>query len=291
MSTRGLDAWTVGLAALLLVLLLPVALAAVRSLPSSFDSQFRRELRSTAPEPSTPVLTDADLAPLPAVVRAYVRYTGAVGKPRVTSFRLRFRGTMIATPGGSPMSFEAEQVSRVHPASRSFIMHARRFGVPFVAFHHYAGSTATMEVKVADLFRIIYARGPEMDQSETVTFFNDLCVFAPGALPFAPVTWEELAPDRVKATFENAGHRISAVLYFDRQQRLVNFHSDHRYQSSDGKTFHLYRWSTPLADYRDYGGIRIAARGDATWHMPEGELVYGRFDLVELRYNGVGEGP
>jgi hypothetical protein len=143
-------------------------------------------------------------------------------------------------------------------------------------------------VKVADLLQIVDARGPEMDQSETVTLLNDLCVYGPAQLPFAPIAWKELSPSSVEASFENAGHRVAAVLHFDTQGRLVNFHSDDRYQSADGKTYRLYRWSTPLSRYRDFGGVRVASYGEASWHMPDGDLVYGRFELLALEYNGGG---
>ena len=37
----------------------------------------------------------------------------------------------------------------------------------------------------ASLFGVVDARGTEMNQGETVTFFNDVCVLAPGTLVHA----------------------------------------------------------------------------------------------------------
>jgi hypothetical protein len=282
---------TIRLLALLsfVVLLVPAAAAVARRAPTSFESRFRREVGTPAPERSAPALvTEAELVRLPPAVRAYVRYTGAVGRPRVTSFRARFRGRLRAKPDGAFMPFEAEQENRFAPSSRLFLLRSRLFGIPFVALHRYVGSTATMEVSVAELIPIVDARGPEMNRSETVTLLNDICVFAPSNFVDPAVVFEELAPLTVKATFENAGQRVSAVLHFDDEGKLVNFHSDDRYQSADGKTYRLYRWSTPLSNYRDFGGVRVASHGEASWRMPDGELVYGIFDLVELRYNESG---
>lgn len=58
-----------------------------------------------------------------------------------------------------------------------------------------------------------------------------------------------------------------------------------RYMSADGKTFANHPWSTPVNDYREYGRVRVAAKGEAMWSLPEGHFVYGRFEIVELRYN------
>ena len=51
---------------------------------------------------------------------------------------------------------------------------------------------ATMRVKVASALTIVDAKGTEMDEAETVTLFNDLCVFAPGALIDRRIQWQEV---------------------------------------------------------------------------------------------------
>ena len=40
-----------------------------------------------------------------------------------------------------------------------------------------------------------------------------------------------------------------------------------------------------MRDYRDFGRVRLAARGEARWLLPEGEFTYGEFDLQEVAYN------
>jgi hypothetical protein len=55
-------------------------------------------------------------------------------------------------------------------------------------------------VKVASVVTMVDAKGPEMDEAETVTLFNDLCVFAPGALIGRGIRWQEIAPQTVGAS-------------------------------------------------------------------------------------------
>ena len=52
-------------------------------------------------------------------------------------------------------------------------------------------------------------------------------------------------------------------------------------------TFTPLRFSTPLRDYRDFDGVRLAAHGEARWSLPEGGFTYGEFDLVSVSYNVV----
>jgi hypothetical protein len=271
------------------VLAVPTLLAALEATPASFSSRFRHEVNarlSTGPEPR--LVQEADLAPLPPPVQAYLRFAGVVGKPRVENYHATFRGQIRSKPDGPWMSFTVEQQSFERPRARLFLLESSLLGLPFVAFHRYAEGIATMQVRAASLVTIVDARGQEMNQSETVTLLNDLCVLAPAALVDAGIRWETLDPQRVKAVFTNAGITVTGVLTFDDAGRLVHFYSDDRYQSADGKTYARYRWSTPLSDYRDFGGVRLAGYGEASWSMPGGELVYGRFHLTRVSYNRKG---
>jgi len=253
-------------------------------------SRFRREARAGLHgQGDSPLVREADLEHLPPPVAGYLRRAGVVGKPRVSNFHARFRGQIRAKPDGPWLDFRAEQWSFYRPRARLFLLDSSPLGLPFVAFHRYVGSAATMEVKAASLVTVVDARGPEMNQSETVTMLNDMCVLAPATLIEPDVHWEALGPQSVKATFSNAGNSISAVLLFNERSELVSFYSDDRYLSSDGKTYTLYRWSTPLSDYRDFDGVTLAALGKASWSMPAGDLEYGRFELVSIHYNVLSE--
>ena len=226
-----------------------------------------------------------DLAALPALVKTYVIKSGAIGKPRPTQFRARWTGRMKRGKNGGWMRVRVDQFNSFEdPTTRLFLMHASLAGIPFEAFHRYSDAIATMRVRLAALFDIVDARGPEMNQSETVTVFNDLCVLAPGALPFAPVTWTTIDARTVHATYSNRGQTISADLSFDASGDLVGFVSNDRYQSADGKTYTKFPWSTPLRDHRDFDGIRLPAHGDAVWKEPAGDFVYAEFDLESIDY-------
>ena len=166
-----------------IVALVGVALGFLSQGPSSFRAEYDREIaQGLGRAVATPLLTEADLAQLPTLVQRYIRLNGAVGQPRVQNFRARFHGQIRSGPSARWMSFTGEQYNFYDQPSRLFLMDASMFGVPFQVFHRFVGPSATMRVKVASVVTIVDAKGPEMDEAETVTLFNDLCVFAPGAL-------------------------------------------------------------------------------------------------------------
>lgn len=253
---------------------------------SSLRYRFRDDVRTALAHPcgNPAEVTEADLAPLPPVVRNYLRRAGVVGKPRVCNLRLEFRAEMRASPDAPWMSARALQYSFFAPRARFFFMHARRSVVPFDVFHRYADDSATMEVRVAGLFPVVRLSGDEMTKSETVTMLNDICVFAPAALVTPGLSWEDVGGGQVRVGFENAGHHVSAVLSFDAAGELVDFTSDDR-SMAEGDHMRRLPWRTPLGAYHDFDGFRLASRGDACWIDAGRTWTYGRFTLRRIAYN------
>ncbi len=295
-------------------ILVPLVISMLDMRASSLHSRYVRDVeeglaRVGHAAPATPI-TETELAPLPPLVQAYLRRAGVVGKPHVRSLHAVFRGQMRQGPDGAWMDMTADQYSFFDQPTRLFFMHATRSGVPIDAFHRYRGAHATFEVRIAGLYPIVDVAGPEMDQSETVTMFNDMCLLAPGALVDAPVAWQPVDATTVRGTYTNAGHTIHAELEFSPEGDLVGFVSRDRYQL-DGETVRLVPWSTPVSSYgefprvgefrrkvprigedadtrapgsAEFAGYHLWKRAEARWIDPAGEWAYARFELVELDY-------
>ncbi len=232
------------------------------------------------------VVADADLRALPEGMQRYLRYVGVVDRPRVRNLRARMHGRIRSGPEGRWMPFRAEQYNFYDEPARFFYLNASMRGVPVQGYHRYAGSEATMRVKAAGVVTVASAAGEAMSQAETVTLFNDMCLFAPATIVEADVRWDVLDARRVRATFTNAGHAIRADLAFDDADRLVNFWSDDRGElSADGRTLTPARWSTPVANYHVFGPVRLASHGEARYPRPTGEFAYLELEIDDVVYN------
>jgi hypothetical protein len=269
-----------------LVVLVPVLVAALAHAPWSFRAQFQRDVAAAlAADQAEPApVTEADLAHLPPIVAQYLRFAGVVGQPRVRNYHLELRGALRDGPDDPWMPVAVEQQSVVAPAERLFLVDAQRLGLPVSAYHRYVGPEASFAVSVASLFTVVDARGPEMDRSETVTLFNDMCLLAPATLIDPRISWEQLGPLSVRARFTNAGHTITATLSFAPSGALTNFVSDDRSRTIDGKQFERVRWSTPVTGWRLVDGHRLPD-AEAHWQLPTGEFAYGRLELLDVEYN------
>ncbi|MBL0172877.1 MAG: hypothetical protein IPP90_19660 [Gemmatimonadaceae bacterium] len=270
-----------------LLVLLPVLVVLADQRPGSLASRYHADVRAlldTAPTYERSHVTEADLAPLPPLVQGYLRRVGVVGWPHVWNFRASFSADFKMNQASPWMNASVEQYEFFNPSARLFFMTATRSGVPFDGYHRYVGNDAAFTVRVAGLVPMVDASGPVMTQSETVTLFNDMCILAPAALVDAPITWQTLDATHVRAEFRNAGYGIAAVLTFDAQGDLANFRSDDRHYF-DGKTDKLLPWLTPVSSYRDFGGMRLAAVGEAQWLEDGKAWTYGRFVLRHIEYN------
>lgn len=256
--------------------------------PLGFRAAYLREVRERLDGPVfPPPVTEADLMSLPEPLQRYLRVTGAVGQPRVHHFKATWKGRIRATAEDPWMAFTAEQYNFPGEPARFFFMEASRARLPVDVFHAYQGHSATMRVRLLSLVPLVDAKGPEMDQAETVTLLNDLCLLAPGALIDPAIRWEELDAGSVRARYTAGSNTISAVLHFNEAGELVDFVSDDRYAASaDGTHFTRQRWSTPVGGYRSFGPRRAATRGEGRWHTPEGEFVYIELELLDLEING-----
>ncbi len=255
-----------------------IAFGAIR-----FENSYKNDVDSamgTIPSNDEPI-TEKDLEPLPPIVQRYLKYVGVVGRPKVHNFRIVFEGEM-RDKGKDWFLFTSEQHNFIKAPTRLFFMKAKVKGVPTHGYHSYQNEDARMQIKLLSLFSVVDISGEELFAAETVTFFNDLCLFAPAALIDKRIEWEVIDDTSVKATYTNNATKISAILYFNDEGQLENFVSNDSIAVSEMKTF---PFSTPIKNYRDMNGCNLPTYGEAVWHYPEGQFSYGRFNIKSIQYN------
>ena len=228
-------------------------------------------------------ITEADLAGLPPPVQRYLRFAGVVGTPRVQGFRARLTGRIRSSATAPWMPFMAEQHNFYDPPRRYFWMEATRGGLPVDGLHAYGETDASMRIRLLSLVPVVDLGGSDMMRTETVTIFNDMCIFAPGSLLDPSIRWREIDELSVEATYTNGPHTICAVLVFDDSGALVNFRSDDRPAlAEDKKTMLPQRWSTPIRDYRTFGPYRLATRAEGRYAPTSGEYAYIEIEVREV---------
>lgn len=231
------------------------------------------------------LLTERDLEPLPPQIQRYLRYVGVVGHPRVSAFRVHFRGRIRSGPDAPWMEFTGQQQNFADSPARFFSMDATMHGLPVYGLHAYENEQARMQVKVLSLFSVVDAAGTDFTKTETVTLFNDMCIMAPATLVDPNIGWREVDAQHVVGTYTNGRFVIHATLSFDETGALVNFWSDDRPSlAADGTHFVAQRWSTPIGGFRSQGAFRLPSRGEGRYGEGANEYAYIQFDDLDVSY-------
>lgn len=233
----------------------------------------------------TAVLSENDIQQLPEQIKKYIRFVGAVGKPKVSHFKAEFIGEIREDAYSPWMPFTCIQFNFLKEPTRLFFMKAKMKGFPIGVFHKFRNGKATMDVRLFSLIDIQRLEGAEMNVSETVTFFNDMCVLAPASLIDNRIKWLGAEKNTVKASFTNKEITVTAVLYFDDRGALVNFISQDRYAGNTGKK---YAWATPLKNYQQFEGQQIMEIAETIYSYPDGDFIYGNFTLKSISCNPTG---
>ena len=233
----------------------------------------------------TSKLTESEIAFLPHSVKKYLRYTGAVGKPKVNNIKASFSGKIRKDKKSEWMKLNSEQHNFMAYPTRLFFLDAIKNYMPVAGFHCFKNGTAFMDIRLFSIFKEEYQSGNEMDISETLTFFNDMCVLAPATLIDSRIEWLELERNKVKATFTNNGIKVTATLYFNEKGELVNFVSEDRYSIGENSSITKHTWSTPLREYKTINNYKLASYTETIYTYPSGDFTYATFTLKNIEYN------
>jgi len=252
---------------------------------SGFYSEYQNDVKTGLQQAAyfqNSMMTESDIQQLPEPIKKYLRFTGSVGKPKVNNFKIEFNGKIRKDEKSEWMPFTCQQYNFMQTPTRLFFMKAVMKSLPVAGYHCFKNGVAFMDIRLFSIFKVQYMEGADMDLSETVTFFNDMCVVAPPTLIDKRITWLEVEGNKVKASFTNNNITVSAWLYFNDKGELINFISEDRYAGDTGKQF---PWSTPLKDYQEINGYNLMENAEVIYSYPDRNLCYGTFKLISIEYN------
>lgn len=268
------------------ILILAAAVAAFSK--QRFTNQYKKDVTAYLKNSGMfhpGILTEEDIINLPEPIKKYLRYTHSTGQPKIKNFQLQFTGQIRKKGQKGWMPFSSEQYNFTAAATRLFFMNAKMMQLPVTGYHCYKSGEALMDIRLLSLFKVQYQRGNEMNISETVTFFNDMCCMAPATLIDNRIKWLNTKGNTVEASFTVNNVTIQATLLFNDEGQLVNFISNDRYALMNDGSTQLLQWSTPLKAYQEINGYRLASFAETVYKYPDGDFTYGTFSLKSIACN------
>lgn len=258
-----------------------------QGLKRQFKKESITEIHSDKKRQKT--ITKEDIAHLPPSVQRYMKYVGVIGKDRVQNMWVEIEGQMKFDQDKDWTDVQVLQYSTFENPKRMFYITTKIKGLPVKGLHSYKiykdKVKAIMEIKLLGVIPVVHGKGQAMNQGETVTFLNDICVLAPATLIDPRLSWKSIDENTAEVTFQNKQCKVSAWLIFNKKGQLINFLSKDRFYSTTGDNFQRVPWSTPIKNYKENKGYTLATYGEGIWELPGKKYPYAKFNFKNLHYN------
>jgi hypothetical protein len=229
------------------------------------------------------VITEADLAGLPAPVQRYLTYTGVLGKPRIDTVHLKYKGKFRTGTGKPWLPISATQVYTTNPPGFLWKARFKFAGLPLmVGMDTYKAGHSHMHGKLAGLFTVVDGHGVEVDQGTMVRYLQEMTWF-PSAYLGENITWTAVSDHAADVSLHDRGKMVTGRIYFDDDGRLLTFIAQ-RYGDFDGK-YSIAKWTTPTTEYGLFNSLRLPIAGLGIWQLPGGDLAYVNVRVTEIDYN------
>ena len=223
------------------------------------------------------ILGEKEIVHLPKPVQNYIIQSGALGKPKVKTARLRQKG-IFNINGKKWTPIKAEQYFNVEKCE--FIWNAKA-GVIHVV-DQYKDDRGSLTVKLFGLIKLAQASGKEVDQGEILRYLSETMWF-PSAFISELISWESLDDYSAKAIIKYGEEMADAIFHFT-ANGLINKITAKRYAEKNGK-FELHDWEISNLEYKVINDINLPLKAHVTWKYDEGDLCYYKLEIIEIEYN------
>lgn len=229
-------------------------------------------------------VTENDLQPLPPMVQQWLRHSGVVGKPRVTTVRLKQTGKMKLKPGSNWMDFTATQYFQTQKPA--FVWSTRVSMMPLVFFDgrdKLENGTGSMQIKLLSLIHLVNENNtPPLNSGTALRYLGEISWFPSAALNDY-ISWEEVDSLRAKATLKLSTQTEEGLFTFAPNGELLAFEAERFYGSGTDAT--KERWLITHTGYKDFDGTRIPYRSTVTWKLKEGDFSWLQVEITALEVN------
>jgi hypothetical protein len=249
---------------------------------NSFDNKVQSEINSLIQKTESSgiqIISEERIKKLPAPVRKYLKYSGALDKNQVKFARLKQTGE-IRPEGDKWIRFNAEQ----YMSSAGFIWYAKIEPFSMIrARDMFLDGQGGMLIKFLTGFAIADAQGAEIDISSLLRLLSEMAVI-PSLYLNENIRWNKINSDSAEIVLKNGNLNVSGVINFNDIGEIVSFTTDERYLFKNGRNV-KERWTVKLSNYRDFSGFKVATKAEAIWNLLSGDLPYVYVDITDIEYD------
>ncbi len=231
------------------------------------------------------ILTEDKITHLPLIIQKWLHNSGAVGKEIIYSVRLKQKGQMKMKPDQKDW-YNAEAVQYFTIDNPAFIWKVKVDMMPFLFFtgrDKFFDGKGSMLIKVLSLINVVNSSDNQKINQGTLQRYLGELIWFPTAAINSYIKWEEIDSLTAKATMTYKGTTGSAIFTFNENGEFVKF-SAMRFMGSEVDS-QLKEWIITIDEYKTYDGIKIPAKGKATWKLDGEDFTWYKLEIFDVKYN------
>lgn len=229
------------------------------------------------------IVTEESIQHLPLPVQSYLKFSGIIGKPKITSTRLKQSANIKLEAGSEGFDHTAVQyfTSR-QPAFVWFADMPLFPGFSMKVRDKVINGKGEMLGKLLSLFPVVFADGPKIDQGALARYVGEM-VWQPSAFLESYCTWEEIDSSSARIRVKVNDIEVNGVFTFDEENKIKTFVCP-RWKNVEDTEMSTY--INYFLEYKTMGGLNIPNRGQAVWREENGsEFIYWDGYVIEIEYN------
>lgn len=235
--------------------------------------------------PETAASTPADSVALPESVRKYLSFalSDTVSEIRFVRVKENALYKMNLSSGWKKAKGEEYFV----PGINAFLRHS---GITYMMFVPVSAKELYFRNRSESVYKyfscIPYRKmeGREAAQTELAGFLLSTVLFPAALMPGRNVRWESSDSLSARAILTDNGITVSALFSFNEVGEVTSIKTDDMYFNWEGdlrKVTHI----TDLTGYKDFSGVSIPTRIDASWQLGRNKFTYLKTYITEADYS------
>lgn len=169
----------------------------------------------------------------------------------------------------------------------AFVWDARIRLAPLIAIRvndSYLDGEGAIRATAASLIPLVSRGGTrELNEGALMRFLAEAVWIPTRLMPGQGLRWEEIDERRARAILEDRGTRVELEFTFGADGRVESIYSPGRFRDVNGVGVPT-PWICRLDEWGRADGFRVPFAGEVAWLLPEGDLVYWRGRISEIRF-------
>lgn len=230
------------------------------------------------------LITDYDLNNLPEPVQKYIKNCGYIGTSKMKKCKIIWTDVKHKRSIKSNwMKLQYHQLNLISEPTRIVSIQGR-IGciIPIDISEKYESGFGSWQMKLMRVITLINVQDvEELNKTALVTYLSEALLIPSIALqPF--IEWQKVDNYTAKAILRHKDIQVSGIFRFNEIGEFIEFETEDRYNSEDGKGYVKTKWIGMCSKYIEKNNIKYPTEFKAIWKTEDNSFEYFNGVITEI---------